>query len=41
MLTYAGYNDLVVKEDNVQGKDGEFKLRKFRFGDKNKKKKGL
>ena len=40
MLTYAGYNDLVVKEDNVQGKDGEFKLRKFRFGDNSGRKKG-
>lgn len=40
MLTYAGYSDLVVKEDNVQGKDGEFKLRKFRFGDNGSRKKG-
>ena len=37
MITYEGYSSLLVKEDNVQGKDGEFKLRKFRFGDGSRK----
>lgn len=40
MLTYAGYSDLMVKESNVQGKNGEFNLRKFQFGDNGGRKKG-
>ena len=40
MLTYVGYNELMMTEEMREGRDGEFMLRKFRFGDTGKRKQG-
>ena len=40
MITYAGYNELMMNEEVKEGRDGEFTLRKFRFGDTGKRKQG-